>query len=852
MVSKTKLDLVEESFSQVKVKLPEYLAEHGIECNDHKKFKCINPEHNDKSPSMSLFQHDAGFPIARCHSCGFIADIFTAAHILEERPIIGPGFLHENVKYLADKYGIEVKIGVLSEEDIYEINTYEAYKATSDFINKTKYNTKCLNEVEYRKWNEDFLKEYLVSCCVDYHEMRQHLKNIGFSARFLDDTDLDNQKIFNQDNLIFTICDEYGRPVGFSARNLNFDPAKDKQTQSPKFTNTKTTGLRCNIFRKSERLYMIHVAKKFVSSANPLYIVEGYGDTLTLHMNGVKNAAGVSSADLNEKQLNLCRKLGINDIIICLDGDDVGQTKAKQILDEVLTTVHDLRIRFVFLPWDGTNKVDPDQFIRDNGIVAFLALEKVEPFTWRLSEFIKDIEDKNGKVIDSDLQLICQTMIPIVAAEPSPIRRESMIKELSNHTAYSFQVIKEELDKILNAEAVKIQRKQRSIIDNLVSSLQARKDGYEISIERALNDLDLVAKESQSDKFDSESLVSVIQNIKSYQESEDQHRVIDFGPNLRTLPIALAGDIRQKLVLLGGGANAGKTALFSNMSYNLAQYNEDVVSIVLTIDDGSRDFLSRMVAYLMAKTFRERNQNDLFEAITIGKVAQPFTYKHLPEYEILMQEREFAYRQVIDLVSAGKLGIFDSSYGKSVSLLRSIVKKTKNKLPHHKIFVFVDNFHLLDSSSDVEGREKYKQLSHDIKDLAVANDLTVCSTVEYTKLPTGQKPGNNNIAETVALDYDSNATMHLYNELHDLRDKSKLYFTDGNGEKCPVIEHYFGKNKISSFKSSIYYKFYANKSYYEEINLDEMQEIKSMNSIEFNLADGATQKTRVSLFTKPD
>lgn len=846
MVSKTKLDSVEESFSLIKEKLPEYLKEFGIDTSDNRKFKCFNPEHNDRSPSMSLFMHDKGFPLARCHSCGFIADIFTTAHILEEKPIIGVGFLHENAKYLGDKYNIPVPVGLLSEEDLYEKNTYDAYKACSDFINKTKYNVKCLSEVEHRKWNEDFLREYLVSCCVDYHTMRQHLKNIGFSARFLDEVDLDNQKIFNSDSMIFTICDEFGRPCGFSARNLDFDADKDRDKQPPKFTNTKTTGLRCNIFRKSERLYMIHVAKKYVTSANPLYIVEGYGDTLTLHMNGVKNAAGVSSADLNDKQLNLCRRLGINDIVICLDGDAVGQMKAKQILDEVLRTVHDIRIRFVFLPWDGKNKVDPDQFIRDNGIDAFMALPKVEPFTWRLSEFIKEIEAKTGTVTESDLQLICHTMIPIIAGEPSPLRRETMMKDLSAHTGFSFQVIKEELDKLLNAEELKTQRKKKAVIDALVSALQTRTDGYEISIERALGDLEMVAKESGSDKFEPENLLTIIDDVKTYQESEDLHKQVNFGDNLETIPIALSGDLRQKLILIGGSANAGKTALFSNMGLNLARENEDTTSLILTIDDGTRDFLSRIITYDMARRLDEQGNTELFDLLTIGKVAMPFKYRHLPEYEALMRERETSYQTIRGLVRDGKLGIFDSAFGKSVTTLRNIIKKFKARYPHRKINVFLDNFHNLDSLSGAEGREKFKELSKDVKDICVIEDVTMFSTVEYTKIPSGQKPGNNNIAETVALDYDANAIIHLYNELHDIRDKSNLYFEDSEGEKFPIIEQYFGKNKISSFKSNIWYKFYANKSYYKEITPDDMSDLRSLNAVDYSF-DIETSKTKIAI-----
>lgn len=849
MVSKTKLDLVEENFGQIKDKLQDYLLEKGLDTRNGKKIKCINPEHNDKSPSMSVFKHDSGYPLARCNSCGFIADIFTACHVLEEKPVTGPAFLHENVKYLADKYNIEVSVGVLTEEELYELSTYDAYKAASNFINAFSYSPKCLTEIENRHWNEDFAREYLVSCCIDYHAMRSHLKGLGFGAKFLDEIDLDNQKIFNQDNLIFTICDEYGRPVGFSGRNLNYDEVDKEKIQAPKFTNTKTTGLRCNIFKKSERLYLMHIAKKYLTGSEPLYIFEGYGDALTAHSEGLKNSVSCNTSTVNDKQLNLCRKLGINDIIICLDGDKIGIEKGNKILDEVLKTVHDLRIRFIFMPWDGNNKTDPDKFIREHGIKTFASLPIVEPFSWRLQQFIEDLETKHGKVTDSDAQFICQTMIPIIASEPSPLKRETMIRELVNYTGFTFVVIKEEVEKILNAEVAAVSKKKKSIIDQLINSLQTKTDGFEISLERAFQDLEDVNKESNTDVLGTESLVSFLDGIKSYQENEDMHRTINFGRNFETLPIAFAGDTRQKVILLGGTPNSGKSSKFSNLALNLAESNEDIVSLVLSIDDSAKEFISRTVCYDIARRLFYGGDHDLFDCLDISKIATPFRYKHLPEYEVLMQERNYSYKYLRELTASARFGIFDATFGKSISLMRNIIKKTKQRFPHHRIFFFVDNFHLMEGMSEAEGREKYSELSHGLKDLAVLNDMTIISTAEYTKLPQGQKPSNNNLAESRSLEYDANAIIHLYNELHDLRDKARLYYTDSNGQKFPVVESYFGKNKIAGFKGNIWYKFYADKSFYEEINTDQVDEIKLMNSTD-GLFDLPKQKEEISIMRR--
>ncbi|HLX53253.1 MAG TPA: hypothetical protein VKR58_04905, partial [Aquella sp.] len=82
----------------------------------------------------------------------------------------------------------------------------------------------------------------------------------------------------------------------------------------------------------------------------------------------------------------------------------------------------------------------------------------------------------------------------------------------------------------------------------------------------------------------------------------------------------------------------------------------------------------------------------------------------------------------------------------------------------------------------------------------------------YTKLPAGTRPSNNNIAESVAMEYDSNLIVHLFNELHELGPNANIYHmvadTEGKAQRFPRIEMIFGKNKITSFKNSLWFDFY--------------------------------------------
>ena len=262
-----KITNIEQQLDKIRKFLPEYLREFGMDISHGRKILCINPDHEDRSPSMSSFETSQGYPLIKCFSCDFVGDIFNAAHILEHKPIMGPGFIDDTVMYLAEKFNVELNIQTMSEEEIYEMNVYQAYKSAADFISKSSFNQAQLNELNRRGWDQDQVRKLGIGSCSDINALHTHLKSVGFSLKFLKEIDLDNENLFAPTNLLFTIHDDYGRPVGFMARNLRYDGIKDdsgRLINGPKFINNKTTDV--NIYQKNERLYLFHHSRKKSSS----------------------------------------------------------------------------------------------------------------------------------------------------------------------------------------------------------------------------------------------------------------------------------------------------------------------------------------------------------------------------------------------------------------------------------------------------------------------------------------------------------------------------------------------------------------------------------------------------------
>lgn len=827
-MSNANIDSFNSKLVELRGKLPDFLLEKGLDVRNGKKICCINPEHNDRNPSMSMYETEHGYPVVHCFGCSAHYDIFNVSHIFDNRPIVGPGFFHDNVRFLADKYKIDIPLRQLSEEEIYEMNTYNAYALAAEYISGCEFGTLQLEELNKRQWDEKFVKGLQIGSCDNYNKFRNYMKGHGYSAKFLDEIDLNNEGIFSPNNLIFTIHDEKGSPVGFSARNLRFDGEKDdngRLISGPKFRNSKTTNIKCNIYRKSERLYLLHKVKSL-----PVFIFEGYGDVVTAKQNGLENVCGIGSLELSEHHLNTLRKRGYYDIVICLDSDDSGIKKAKVLLDEVLKSIHDLRIRFIFLPpveitQDGKTsivKVDPDIFIREKGIKEFLSLPKQDPFTWRLQEF--QTQD------DIDAETICMVMIPIIACEPSAIRRDRMIKELSEYTGYNERVINDEIQKLFNTDEARIQHARDAIIDDVVNKLKARKDSPEILLQRAMDDFYAVEKEHNSGKIDKNALLSEMLAIKQYGESQDYHQSINLGPHFRDLQNALSGDLRQKFIMIGGTANTGKTSLLVNLAWAMATYNDDLLPIFLTIDDSGKELTPRFITHDISKRAIESKNTDMFDNIEIDKAARVIMYKDQFEYEAILQERENAWGNLMQYFNNDKLVIVDSEKGKSIDFINYMIKTLSEKHPEKRVMMFVDNFHLVSIGGYDEGRGKYKALSGAMKDICKKYDATIICTVEYTKIPKGQKPSNNNIAESVALEYDSNCIIHLYSHMHDYLEESDCYFTSGaEQKKYPLIEMIVGKNKISSFKGSLWSKFWPEKVMFSGLSPTMVKNIRDAN-----------------------
>lgn len=144
------------------------------------------------------------------------------------------------------------------------------------------------------------------------------------------------------------------------------------------------------------------------------------------------------------------------------------------------------------------------------------------------------------------------------------------------------------------------------------------------------------------------------------------------------------------------------------------------------------------------------------------------------------------------------------------------------------------NFHLITTPSwGINGSERIQRLSHEIKALAINEDITIVSTVELKKIGKDERANNEDLSGSNSLQYDSNGITHLSSPLDKDPSTTMFFYHDSPywSQKMAIIELNTTKNKIGSFKGLQYAKLYGPQSYYEFIDQVELNALKEHNRL---------------------
>jgi DNA primase len=124
--------------------------------------------------------------------------------------------------------------------------------------------------------------------------------------------------------LIWPIRDRKGDIIGFGARRLREDD------QGPKYLNTPETPL----YKKSQVLYGVDLAKHAIATTAKAVVVEGYTDVMACHLAGETTAVATCGTAFGDEHIAVLRRLLMDQdelrgrVIYTFDGDEAGRNAA--------------------------------------------------------------------------------------------------------------------------------------------------------------------------------------------------------------------------------------------------------------------------------------------------------------------------------------------------------------------------------------------------------------------------------------------------------------------------------------------------------------------------------------------
>ncbi|MBX7551589.1 DNA primase [Streptomyces sp. NPDC004232] len=128
--------------------------------------------------------------------------------------------------------------------------------------------------------------------------------------------------------LMWPIRDIGGEVVGFGARKLY------EADNGPKYLNTPETA----IYKKSQVLYGVDLAKQHIAKASRAVVVEGYTDVMACHLAGVTTAIATCGTAFGGEHIKILRRLLLDNgsarVIFTFDGDAAGQKAALRAFED--------------------------------------------------------------------------------------------------------------------------------------------------------------------------------------------------------------------------------------------------------------------------------------------------------------------------------------------------------------------------------------------------------------------------------------------------------------------------------------------------------------------------------------
>lgn len=296
-------------------------------------FKGLCPFHDERTPSFHVRPSMGTY---HCFGCGESGDVISFLMEMDHTSFT------ETVEKLAARINYTLTYEQGSAPSREEVGRrqrlLDAHKIAAEFFQKNLY-TASAREAQQFLGNRGFTPEATKKFGVGYapkgwDNLLKYLRTRGFNDEELEATGMfsrGQRGIYDRfrGRIIWPIRGIGGETIGFGARKLYDDD------QGPKYLNTPETQL----YKKSQVLYGLDIAKRNIAKKKQIVVVEGYTDVMAAHLAGIDTAVATCGTAFGTDHIKIVRRLIGDDgsggeVIFTFDGDAAGQKAALHAFQE--------------------------------------------------------------------------------------------------------------------------------------------------------------------------------------------------------------------------------------------------------------------------------------------------------------------------------------------------------------------------------------------------------------------------------------------------------------------------------------------------------------------------------------
>ena len=391
-------------------------------------FKAICPFHQEKTPSLHVSKEKQ---IWHCFGCDVGGDIFS--FVMQIENVDFP----EALRILGKKAGVEIT-RYASPDSNERQRLIAIHELVTKFYRKVLLDsTQAANARSYlenRGIDKELADKFQLGFAPDaWSTLVDFLSKRGYQATEIERGGLAQRKKSGvghidkfRNRILIPLSDHHSNVVGFTGRIM----AKSGEEQGPKYMNSPET----LIYKKSELLYGLDLAKSAIKHAGFVIVVEGNLDVVASHKAGVQNVVASSGTALTEMQIDLLKRF-TDTMVFSFDQDAAGFEAAKRGIR--LSLNKDMNVKVVILPAEAGK--DPDDAVQKDPQLWINAVANPIPIMeYYFGQAIKDRDLNNVE----HKREIGKFLVPEIAAVADPIEQEHWLQKLSDLLRVEIEVLR--------------------------------------------------------------------------------------------------------------------------------------------------------------------------------------------------------------------------------------------------------------------------------------------------------------------------------------------------------------------------------------------------------------------------